>query len=299
MLSAQPRANRSAFTLIELLVVIAIIAILAAILFPVFAQAREKARAVSCLSNERNLGTALIMYTQDYDENYVTFFSRCAPVNLPTDGAGVAPAYRNMWQFKMQPYIKNWQIFTCPSDSGVSQTGAAPYFNLSYGYNYGNLGTLVAAPDPCGQGGSYFSSISLAAVNRPSSIVMFTDNGGKDIGGATVIGSMVNPPDALPSDRYFYGPSDVGWCKGAVTYFSKSGGATTGKWGDTDGWAPRHSEGGNVAFADGHAKFFRTNSLAEGNSYSSTNTSCINVRITDYSVSHWDPRFESGPATTY
>ena len=68
------RSHRNAFTLIELLVVIAIIAILAAILFPVFAQAREKARSASCLSNEKQIGLGLMMYTQDYDETYPTAY---------------------------------------------------------------------------------------------------------------------------------------------------------------------------------------------------------------------------------
>ena len=92
------------FTLIELLVVIAIIAILAAILFPVFAQAREKARAISCLSNLKQIGTGMIMYTQDYDENL------CPPFNGTTGPNAMT------WDRLVQPYIKNKQIITCPSD---------------------------------------------------------------------------------------------------------------------------------------------------------------------------------------
>src|ERR687883_602422 len=76
--------RRDAFTLIELLVVIAIIAILAAILFPVFAQARAKARQTACLSNLKQIGTGLMMYTQDYDETYPGTFNQCPPINNPT-----------------------------------------------------------------------------------------------------------------------------------------------------------------------------------------------------------------------
>src|SRR4026207_363252 len=98
------RRLRTGFTLIELLVVIAIIAILAAILFPVFAQAREKARQSGCLSNLKQLGTAVLMYTQDYDENLPNNYAGKKDTNLWSDlsGSGL-----------MDPYLKNKQIWFC------------------------------------------------------------------------------------------------------------------------------------------------------------------------------------------
>src|SRR5438045_380054 len=98
------KTSRCGFTLIELLVVIAIIAILAAILFPVFAQAREKARAISCLSNLKQVGLAALMYEQDYDEQLL-------PEWL---GYADQPGWRQYWTFNVQPYIKNFSATVCP-----------------------------------------------------------------------------------------------------------------------------------------------------------------------------------------
>src|SRR5437868_1627637 len=112
---ASSRRTRSGFTLIELLVVIAIIAILAAILFPVFAQARQKARQTSCLSNEKEIDTGFLMYIQDYDEVMpLNFYKSPATTTAAALAMGV-PRYYMTWSFVMQPYFKNWQIFHCPS----------------------------------------------------------------------------------------------------------------------------------------------------------------------------------------
>src|SRR5262245_43945842 len=101
------RRRRFGFTLIELLVVIAIIAILAAILFPVFAQAREKARAATCLSNTKQIGLACAMYAQDYDGGY-------APRYID-DGPSGGPWTRRNWYQLIPPHIKNADVFACPS----------------------------------------------------------------------------------------------------------------------------------------------------------------------------------------
>ena len=126
--SARRRPAPTAFTLIELLVVIAIIAILAAILFRVFAQARERARAASCLSNMKQIGTGLMMYVQDYDELYPA--ANVSPV-VPINGGGsnVLPV-----DAQIGPYLKNDQIWACPSDSNPFYTGmtASRFYDGKY-----------------------------------------------------------------------------------------------------------------------------------------------------------------------
>src|SRR5579862_8326471 len=128
---------RRGFTLIELLVVIAIIAILAAILFPVFARAREQARRTSCLSNMKQIGTALFMYAQDYDETLPERYGNCCGPSTFYDyetynGVG----YERTWKNMLYPYIKNLQVFQCPSNNAaqvgenVDSTATAPYTNV-------------------------------------------------------------------------------------------------------------------------------------------------------------------------
>jgi prepilin-type processing-associated H-X9-DG protein/prepilin-type N-terminal cleavage/methylation domain-containing protein len=115
------KRTRLAFTLIELLVVIAIIAILAAILFPVFAQAREKARQASCQSNLKQIGSATRMYAQDYDETNATLtnnqFNPCPNGGQVLGGVRVGTGF----ELAIQPYVKNWAVFTCPSATDARQ----------------------------------------------------------------------------------------------------------------------------------------------------------------------------------
>ncbi len=153
------RDKRMGFTLIELLVVIAIIAILAAILFPVFAQAREKARAIACLSNSRQLATANFMYTQDYDEVILPSTNYAVPTNDPL----------RIWPAMIQPYVKNQGVFICPSAQNArfaadwSVRGFAPI-----GYNG------LTAYDPAGVEAPT-SVASLASLDEPSRTVLMAD----------------------------------------------------------------------------------------------------------------------------
>jgi len=102
-----------AFTLIELLTVISIIAVLAAILFPVFGQAREMARGTACLSNIKNISTAVTMYAQDYDETVVPW--RNSPVTIPGGTTPIDVQVASLWTNTVQPYLKNKQVLFCPS----------------------------------------------------------------------------------------------------------------------------------------------------------------------------------------
>src|SRR3982074_2580669 len=117
--------KRRGFTLIELLVVIAIIAILAAILFPVFAQAREKARATQCLSNLKQIGMATRMYSQDYDEVLVPCYLYSVHPSNGTQPTGTA--YLQWFEDLLLPYVKNSGVFVCPDWSAVETYGRTAF----------------------------------------------------------------------------------------------------------------------------------------------------------------------------
>jgi prepilin-type N-terminal cleavage/methylation domain-containing protein/prepilin-type processing-associated H-X9-DG protein len=131
--------HRRGFTLIELLVVIAIIAILAAILFPVFARAREKARQASCASNLKQIGLGWVMYAQDYDE-------KTAPQGLTDDPV---LQYRGWWEDRLQPYIKNEQVMVCPSAPVGELVNMRSGCHGAYDGRYGGyMGTCAVWFDP-------------------------------------------------------------------------------------------------------------------------------------------------------
>jgi len=134
--------RRSGFTLIELLVVIAIIAILAAILFPVFARAREKARQTSCLNNMKQFGTAVLMYAQDYDEMMPRVYVG-GPLSYTLPNGSSYSGYL-LWHTMLFPYIKNIQVYNCPSDT---QRWTGQYTgSTSYGLNvYNHYGLSLSS----------------------------------------------------------------------------------------------------------------------------------------------------------
>ena len=184
----KPRS--SGFTLIELLVVIAIIAILAAILFPVFAQAREKARQTACLSNMKQIGLGLAMYTQDYDERMPCAFAQIQSPELP-DGAWIIP-----YDMQILPYIKNEQVFSCPSDSTTgwvkdftwTKDQREHYKRRSFGY-VGAVNTIERQnsgqnqPDPNTGMSQWQNGNSLAAIDAPSDTVALVEGWGTDPSG--------------------------------------------------------------------------------------------------------------------
>jgi prepilin-type N-terminal cleavage/methylation domain-containing protein len=168
------QVKKRAFTLIELLVVIAIIAILAAILFPVFAQAREKARQTSCLSNTKQICLAFAQYSQDYDERY-----SARDMNYNATGS-----QQYGWRWCLQPYIKNTQIFNCPSnpdtppgyvDEGYpnGSGGIVPNSQISTNYSIND----AQGPNNCngcGQFNGYYPKISVIDAPAQKALIVET-----------------------------------------------------------------------------------------------------------------------------
>jgi len=215
-------SRRNGFTLIELLVVIAIIAILAAILFPVFAKAREKARQTTCLSNLKQLGTSVMMYAQDYDEMYPQSYQDV------TSGVGSVAQIPLTWPNRLQPYIKNSQLYKCPSDSrppNVDFDGCRPILQ-SYCWNYWMGIDIPAWHDPSGYH-TYFVLTSLGQVQAPAQCAMLWDDSSDWLTAGW--GGRFDTLDS-PDWAYDLGPGTI---------------------------QGRHNGGDNFMFADGHAKWLR------------------------------------------
>ena len=226
------RNRKSAFTLIELLVVIAIIAILAAILFPVFARARENARRSSCQSNMKQIGLGLLQYAQDYDEKY--------PSGLTSNrGRG--------WGGQTLPYIKSGQVFTCPSDT------KAPNANPQISYAYNSAITFPIA--------GTWSGPSVAAFNATARTVM-----------AFEVTNVTWDPATDINPAATFSPAGDGYSNDIVpagTRYATGIMATSGVTAPTpastyDAATGRHLDTSNFLFADGHVKSLRSEKISSG-----------------------------------
>ncbi len=232
---------RKGFTLIELLVVIAIIAILAAILFPVFAQAREKARAASCLSNLKQIGLAMQMYSQDYDEAlpaWLEGYGTGDPTNPADPGSGLINGTGSNdpkiggWQVKLSPYVKsgdptlNSGVWHCPSQGSATDPtiGAAGTFYAGANTpSYGMQGHVnkYNARSITSLGTSYYQYPKLAAMDEPTKTIYVGDGGSQD-------GRIASPR----LENFAYG-------------------------GLNQEIPLRHQDGANYVFCDGHAKWLK------------------------------------------
>jgi prepilin-type N-terminal cleavage/methylation domain-containing protein/prepilin-type processing-associated H-X9-DG protein len=239
------------FTLIELLVVIAIIAILAAILFPVFAQARERARQTTCASNLRQVAMAGLMYIQDYDE---TLFHG----EYRTRGGSANTFGFYQWPWLLRPYVKSVRVFWCPNEPDtVYRKLDYQYFDYLFGRNpaWGyNVLYLTTPSDPDNPRYSqFFTGRPLAVVQRPADILMFVES-------ATYSEPRLGTEPAYRWMGYYIVLPPRTW-RGAPPLNEESYGHVF----------PRHFgrhrndrlEGGfaNVAFVDGHIKAMTLESL--------------------------------------
>lgn len=222
-------SSRKGFTLIELLVVIAIIAILAAILFPVFGRARETARRSSCQSNLKQIGLGITQYAQDYDETQV--FD-----NSIGGGTGV-------WVTTLQPYIKSAQIFRCPSDTNTN-IPAIGSGSSSYVINnmYSNMGGGNGGPTSSTVGG--IRAVRLSGIPSPTTTIQATDN------------KSNNESRMSTNSGCDAANTKFAW-ECTIPIGTNNGFDTMGHIGE------RHLETVNVLYCDGHVKAQKLDSIRE------------------------------------
>jgi len=239
------KRNLFGFTLIELLVVIAIIAILAAILFPVFASAREKARQSSCSSNLKQLGLGLMQYAQDNDEKFVPGVN---PAGDPTNAKG--------WAGEIYSYVKSKDVFHCPDDPTGPNGVKVP---ISYGYNINTASTAWCGLE--------------STLNAPTKTVWLFEIRGN-------VADVTNPGEGDSASGW--GPDPGG--SGYLNPVGDSNGYTSGPYYDTgylgipinknDAYTPtgRHSEGSNFLLVDGHVKWLKQAQVSSGSNNLTGNT---------------------------
>jgi prepilin-type N-terminal cleavage/methylation domain-containing protein/prepilin-type processing-associated H-X9-DG protein len=257
--------HHKAFTLIELLVVIAIISILAAILFPVFARARENARRASCMSNLKQIGLGVMMYVQDYDEAY--------PPNYNADNPSASKL--RYWDGMIFPYVKNVAVFFCPSSPITIAKDIYPPTYGAYGASYGVLKM------------SYLTSVSanaqqrnvlrMPAVVSPATTYMILD-------APDYTFNQTYATSATTYHTYLPGIGKLGAdCSKADDYSSDPGYSADCKSG-------RHFDGVNMAFADGHVKWLKSEVIRQESVKCGTYTSfgylCDGL---DGNKSAWNP----------
>ncbi len=206
--------SKKGFTLIELLVVIAIIAILAAILFPVFAKAREKARQTTCLSNHKQVGIAIMQYAQDYDETLVPAF---------------VAATGTYWAGTLQPYMKSRQALTCPSTTTYC-CGNVPLQCPSHWQTYG---ICIGINNGLSSTGGF--AYALGKIETPANTIL--------LGDCIALVGAVDYGHFLIGNPNSYGSPNFG-----LDF--------------------RHSEGANIGFVDGHAKWMKLGQVTPNSSLS-------------------------------
>jgi len=218
--------NKKGFTLIELLVVIAIIAILAAILFPVFAKARERARTTSCLNNVKQLALAFNMYSNDYDETLpYHYVDPASNVELdPITNWNLGGNARMNWGAAILPYVKNDKIFLCPSATWVDAT--KPLLNITYVANGWVLGQASAA------------------VTKPADTILLQDGSGTTKSGTDVSAKCCIRP---------------WWAK--TTWADGTDYIATGAGSPAPGQSALHNDMQSIAYADGHVKLVTQSKL--------------------------------------
>jgi prepilin-type N-terminal cleavage/methylation domain-containing protein/prepilin-type processing-associated H-X9-DG protein len=247
--------RRKGFTLIELLVVIAIIAILAAILLPVFATARERARTASCANNEKQLSTAFLAYLQDNDERYLTGDNNSGNAGKPWVAGD--QHWGQGWAGIIYPYIKSTGVYRCPDDPTANNGALVP---VSYSFN-GNLdgsqptGILSATTSPA-------VTVLISEVQGPQADVT-TPLEWSSAGGHANDGGAGWVDQSTDNGHYVTGPMGPPVSGGNPC----TGGSRNGGYGSGSGiQLPVHggNTGSNFGFADGHVKFLRPNQVSPG-----------------------------------